>query len=540
MYQAISCEKTEQWVKKYKIGSLYAKCLQAMNVTESEMEELMADPVSYMPQCEDLVRLKNRLQTAAQREEKVFVFGDYDTDGICATTMMVKILKEMNISCGFYIPDRFKEGYGANTERVKQASEKGYTLLITVDNGVKAFDALRCAKETGMEVAIIDHHTIEEQPVCDILVHPTVLGEGLEYLCGAGCVLQLAKIMDLNLHTYYPLAMLATIGDLMIMKKENRYIVSQGLKLLQQGAYPQVAALLKDDVRFCTTDDIGYYVIPKLNCVGRLADIANVNNVVRFLLSETETEWKPFVNELEQLNQKRKDMTNEHIARIDTSVLTDRFVIVADASFHPGIVGLVATRLSHELHKPVMAVGKNGDLWVGSIRSVESLDLMKCLEPIQSRFAAYGGHKMAAGISFTEPEFPFIRQYLQAYEFDSANPDTLCVKVESDELTERSIAEVLSHGPYGKGMELPKLLCENHPLQRIGFVKKDTYIKCTFGEVEGIWFNDTHTYEEFIDDIGHLRIVGTMKKQVFRGKLQFSLSIESIEKSNHPQIEKVL
>ena len=149
--------------------------------------------------------------------------------------MMVKLLKELGIEVGFYIPNRLEEGYGLNVERTKQAIEKGYQLIITVDNGVKAYDALLEAKNCGVDVIVVDHHTLEDEVDCLYLWHPSMIDVSCQYLCGAGCVLQLVKLFGVNIEPYLALAAVATIGDMMVLEGENRWIVQQGLRVINEG-----------------------------------------------------------------------------------------------------------------------------------------------------------------------------------------------------------------------------------------------------------------------------------------------------------------
>ena len=190
----------------FHIGSLLAKILASYNWSNEQIEQFLSLSVAYdSTQHEVALKIKNRIQLAKEKKQKVFVFGDYDSDGICATTMMVKLLRHLDIETGYYIPNRLQEGYGLNLERTKQAIEKGYELIITVDNGVKAYESLEYAKSCNIDVIVTDHHTLENEFPCFALWHPTMIDVSCQYLCGAGCVLQLAKLFDVQLDDYLAL-----------------------------------------------------------------------------------------------------------------------------------------------------------------------------------------------------------------------------------------------------------------------------------------------------------------------------------------------
>ena len=212
-YQILDINEQEI-ASKYHLSSLVAKVLTKANLNDSQIQELLTH-------CDTLTKSNakcvkeacKRILQAKDNHEKVFIGGDYDTDGICSTAIMKDVLDKLQIENGYYIPDRFKEGYGLSSHTVELAHAKGYSLIITVDNGVKAFDAIQKAKELGIDIIVTDHHQIDEEVPADIVVHPLYMEERFKYLSGAGVALELALNLIGENETHIALAAIALIGD---------------------------------------------------------------------------------------------------------------------------------------------------------------------------------------------------------------------------------------------------------------------------------------------------------------------------------------
>ena len=185
-YKVINTDGYRQIMSDYHVGSLTAKAVSAMNYTTQEMASFFHEKEYPVYRHESLEKIRQILDEALHNNRKVFIYGDYDCDGICATTIMVKVLNKLGIENGYYIPNRAAENYGLNCERVRQASERGYQIVLTVDNGVSAHEALRLAKELGMTRIVTDHHIITDDVDCEVLCHPSFFAEDYRYLCGAG------------------------------------------------------------------------------------------------------------------------------------------------------------------------------------------------------------------------------------------------------------------------------------------------------------------------------------------------------------------
>ncbi len=201
------------------------------------------NPIS---ESECIEKFKTRILNAVSNSEKVIVAGDYDCDGISATTIMVSGLRKLGLECGFYIPDRIKEGYGLSETTVKLAYKKGYSLIVTVDNGIKSAQALSLAKELGMDVIVTDHHTMDEEVNCDVVVHPMLMEPCFKTLCGAGIAYECMRVLDVDDDYLLQLAGLASISDMMVVKGQTRALIQNGLNLMNKTHEKHIFSLATD------------------------------------------------------------------------------------------------------------------------------------------------------------------------------------------------------------------------------------------------------------------------------------------------------
>ena len=231
--------------EKYQIGLLSAKLLKASSLDDEAIHELFTTDTALTTSKADCIqKCCKRLLQAKENHEKVMIAGDYDADGICSTTIMKMTLMKLKIEHGYYIPDRMKEGYGLSAHTVELAHQKGYRLIITVDNGVKAHAAIQRANELGLDIIITDHHQIDEEIDTPYVVHPNYMESEYCYLSGAGVALQIARnlIGDNDIQTAF--ACVAAIADVMPLWKETRRIVKRGLAVLKQGRPRSLISLL--------------------------------------------------------------------------------------------------------------------------------------------------------------------------------------------------------------------------------------------------------------------------------------------------------
>ncbi len=454
--------------QKYGTGKLTSELLTASSLSDEQIHEILSQDMRVTTSHADcVIKACERLRQAKIKHEKVFVGGDYDADGICSTAIMKKTLDELQIQNGYYIPDRFKEGYGLAVKTVEAAHDKGYDIIMTVDNGVKAHDALRRAKELGMYVIVTDHHEINEEIEADIVVHPDYMESEYAYLSGAGVALQIARNLLGDSSQYDDLIAIcavALIGDVMPLWRQTRVIVKKGISILKQ-YYPHSLATLFRPGTAIDETAIAFQIVPKLNSVGRMNDISNVNTLVPYLLSRNEQDMARYRNQLNLVNEKRKELSTSQTAIAQSMMDTSKdFQVLYDPSFHEGICGLIAGRIANQYHKPTLVMARNNGQIKGSGRSVPGFDMFSFFSSFEEK-TAFGGHEQAVGIAIQETDFETFRQHIydafSRQDFVLEEPVRKAIRITPDEITFDDIIDLQQLSPYPKDMFEPLFVLEN-------------------------------------------------------------------------------
>lgn len=515
--------------EQYKTSTLVSKVLAFRECNDDQIKQLLDHPIKLTENSSEILKLVcERIQQAKTNNEKIFVGGDYDADGLCATSIMVDTLTILGIENGYYIPNRFKEGYGLHPNIVQLAYDKGYKIIITVDNGVKAFEALEKAKQLGIEVIIMDHHEIEEKPQCTYCLHPDYFDEPFKGLSGAGVTLQVANQLIGANPKHIALACVATMGDIMNLWGENRIIVRLGLEIINQHLVPHLDALL-DTTTVVTEKDIAYQVVPKLNAVGRLQEVANPNNVVKFFLQNNPTEIKQFAMQMNELNNQRKQITLQMNVLAEKKNLDDDFIIVSDERFHEGLVGLVAGKLANKYHKPSLVFCEMDEVVKGSGRTANGFDLYSFFQNgFEEEFVNFGGHSGAIGCTVKKDKFEQFKQKIKNkfanIDIQEESYETACVIHESD-LSLSAITEYLSLAPFGQGFNEVVFAIEGLKIKKTQLIKQK-FLKIQFeNNIEAIWFEVDPSV-----NVEKLKTVyGECTINDFLGRKKCSLIVKTIE-----------
>ena len=528
-YRIIQTDETAV-CRQYGVSALAGKMLAASGLPQERIEELLHGESDLRTSTAPCVKAAcTRILAARDHHEKVFVGGDYDADGICSTAMMKDVLNRLGIVNGYYIPDRFREGYGLKPETVRLAHEKGYSLIITVDNGVKAHEAIAEAHRLGMDILVTDHHRIEEPVDTEILVHPDVMEEEYEYLCGAGVVLQIARTLvgDCAFHT--ALAAVAHIGDVMPLWKQTRVIVRRGMELLNQGAVKALDAM-NTRREVYDREMLGFRIVPMLNAIGRMNDVSNVNTLVPFLLSRDEVQLASYAAQLSRVNEMRKQLSAQMVKDAEKMIGDDPFPVIASSSFHEGICGLAAGRLARMYSRPVLILAETAEGMKGSGRSVPGLDLYGFFREGFPELIAFGGHSMAVGLTVDRNSYGSFREKVhRRYEESGFTPaeetrDYILIDkhVALKDVMDLSVLEPLPEelSRYAFAMQEPAVISRSDLPKASKFLLEngsDTVDAVVFG------YRQLQIPEEV-----HL-IGGTLRINVFRGKRSIQLDADLIE-----------
>ena len=360
---------------------------------------------------------------------------------------------------------------------VTKASEKGYQLIITVDNGVAAKEAIEICNANNIEIIVTDHHTIFENLSWDFLLHPTLMESCFEYLCGAGIayILSLKLIGENDLNAC--LASIATIGDMVSLKKQNRVIVRQGLEIINKTKIKSICLLTNSNTNIVDENVIAFQIVPKINALGRLSDKYNPNNLVKYFLSNDESEIYGFAKKINEVNDERKNMSKIACEQAYLDLIDCKFNIVKNNNISEGIIGLVAGSVARSTNRPTIVLTTNGDKLKGSARSDGQLDLMEFFNEFEDKFTSFGGHKMACGIEIFEHDFDefknFINNKMIDYQFDKVDE---CLTLNLNSLKIDDFKKLRKYYPFGQGLVIPQFRIVNFNVINKSLVK-DIYPK---------------------------------------------------------------
>jgi single-stranded-DNA-specific exonuclease len=397
-----------------------------------------------------------RIRDAVENGRRITVHGDFDVDGVCATAILVGALRELGAECDWLIPDRIADGYGLTRPNVELLAERGTELLVTVDCGVTAVDEVALAQSLGMDVIVTDHHQPgDELPDCPIL-HPAIDGYPFESLCGTAVAWKLALALRERSSADLDLVALATVADVVPLVGENRALVRRGLEEVRRARRPGIRALLeaaKCDPTSLDEGDLAFRLAPRINAAGRLyrADAG-----VELFLTEDDARAGEIAAELSRANGERRAVEREVDAAAEASrrelpeeLREARGLVLAGEGWHPGVIGIVASRLVERHHRPVVVVSLDGEGGGrGSGRSIPGFDLLAGLEACAEHLEGFGGHRAAAGLQLRAEKLDAFRTAFAAHATAVLGPEEL-------RRTERIDAMV---GGAGLGLDLAEEL----------------------------------------------------------------------------------
>ena len=517
---------------KYHISSLNAKIIDYMKLNDETIQSLNKMIFHDYDLFSEGDEVYERIMEAIENEEKIVIYGDYDMDGILATTILVKAFSKLGVKVGYHIPNRFKDGYGLNVERVEQIAKKGYSLIITVDNGISAFDAVEKAEELGVDVIITDHHTVgEDVPLAYAFLH-TSLSPNYPFkpICGGMVAYKLAVKM-LGKHDAYlfTLAACTTISDMMPLRNENRAIVKKALQLMNTKHYPAFNKLLNDPMKPITATSIGFEIAPKVNSAGRLPDLMNPNSCVQYFLNgETDSQaLDQFALKIKNLNSKRQSMTNSAFNELNKTIDPDLpYIFIYEHEIHEGLLGLLAAKFSNEYHKVafVLNYDEANNIYKGSARSLPGFKLHEFLTSACEDLEAFGGHDGAAGFSVKYDRIPSfeakIKEAIEAASFEEEESQYLVL--EDSDLSIKDIEGMRLLEPFGIDFEKPVFGLENVTIVN-QTILKNNHLKllCQKGNMQfsALWF----FHKELISQ-STVTLIGDLSINEFRGKsIQFMI-----------------
>lgn len=535
---------------------------------------LLYDPYGL----KDMEKAVMLIQKHINAKNSIYVYGDYDVDGITSTSILVKILKACGANVAYYIPDRIDEGYGINKEAIDWIYERGGQLIISVDTGITAIEQVAHAKNLGLDMIITDHHECQEQiPKADAVINPKQSACNYPYknLAGVGVTFKLAqalgKVYTIDeefLVDLLEIAAVGTVADIVPLIDENRIIVSVAFERIRENlekdqgnkGLKALLTLVGAHERPLTAGVIGFQIGPRLNAAGRLGD---AKRGVELFLTDSADKAMDIATELDIQNRKRQEMEQQILEEADAiiqktrNVENEAILVVASHGWHHGVIGIVASRLTEKYYRPTILLTIHEGIASGSARSVEGFSIFDALMDSKDLFLKVGGHEMAAGMSLDEKNIELLRISLNQYAQNNMSATTLIPKARVEhaaclkEVNVELIEELKCLEPYGAGNQEPRFLLQGYVGQKQLMGKEKKHFKMQFLQEENmvdvVAFNNAQYYEDVyskteIELIGTLNInewKGYKKPQIFLKGMRYLPEFESYLKEATQKFEAI-
>ena len=434
----------------------------------------------------DMDRAVERIHKAVSGGERIAIFGDYDVDGLTATTLMYRCLRGLGADVICALPSRDTTGYGLSEEAIDSLEENGVSLIVTVDNGISAFDEAVYARGKGIDIVVTDHHMIQDRiPEAAAVVNPHRADDesGFKDLAGVGVALKTAAALEgctvtEAVESYGFLAAIGTISDIMPMISDNRYFVREGLSQVPYCGCPGIEALCETagvDISSVNEMNVAFNLAPRLNAAGRMG---YENLALELLLTEDAEEASRIAGEIDDLNRQRQKVEQETSEKINdilkqnVDYSSEPVFVVAAEGLHPGVMGIASSRLVDKYDKPAIVISLDGETAKGSGRSIEGFSLYSMLSSCSDLMEKFGGHDMAAGFTIRTEKIPelkerirqYCREHADEYRIAAINIDA---EVGANEVNEDEVRGLDILKPFGNCNSQPYFVVRNCTVEGI-------------------------------------------------------------------------
>ncbi|MBI4495698.1 MAG: single-stranded-DNA-specific exonuclease RecJ [Deltaproteobacteria bacterium] len=468
------------------ISALTARILRNRGIEQAaEARKFLFPALSDLPDpglLRDMDRALARISRAVRERERITLFGDYDVDGTTAIALLFLFLKQAGAAVDFYLPHRLTEGYGLNLEAMRKIRAQGSSLLITADCGVSSREEIRWAKENGLDVVVTDHHEVpEELPPAEAVLNPKRRDcpYPFKHLAGVGVAFNLIIALRRafrqegiwtagapNLKEYLDLVALGTMSDIVPLKGVNRILAKVGLEQLSRSLRPGIGALKEvagmDGLPVDSTG-LGFRLAPRLNAAGRLDDS---REVIRLLTAEDQASARAIASRLDAWNTERQRLEGKILAEAREMIMAapwegKKSLVLSSADWHPGVIGIVASRLIEEFHRPTILIALTGGRGKGSGRSIPAFSLYEGLKACRSFIEKFGGHEQAAGLVIQPERIPDFSAAFEENvaaclrEEDFVPRLSIDADVHLREMNASFMAELEALAPFGAGNPEP-------------------------------------------------------------------------------------
>jgi len=495
----------------------------------------------------DMDKTVDRLIQAIDSSEKIMILGDYDVDGTTSVSMLYDYFIKKTLEPIYYIPDRYKEGYGVSAESIAFAADQKVSLILTIDCGIKANDQIESANTKGIDVIICDHHIPDDSiPKAYSIINPNQKNCNYPFkgLCGCGIGFKLISAIEKKLegpeevNQYLDLVAIATIADQMPMINENRTIVYHGLKEFNNNPRPGFHFFIRAINRKIVESDIAFNIGPRINASGRMK--SGMISVKLMTENDTNAAYKT-AQEIESINllrrAKEKEVTEEAIKKTDPLKFTN---VVYGNNWNKGVLGIVASRLVDKFYKPTIVLNLEEKMYTGSARSIANFDIYDAIQSGKEYLDQYGGHKYAAGLSIKEENLKDFIDHFESYVKNAMNNKMFTktigydTEIDLSDINESNFKILSRMSPFGQSNYRPIFrtnnCCGTGNLRLIG--KEKTHIKFEISDskdnkIQALGFNMSEYYQQ-INNKQHFDILYSISRNTFNNSSSLELTIKAI------------
>ena len=504
------------------------------HISLNDYEELTAkydlSSFSLGHEFKDIAKARDIALNAIKNKKRIIVYGDYDADGIMGTSILVKMFKMLNYEVSYYIPSRYIDGYGLNVTNATRCIGK-FDLMITVDNGIVANEAIDILKNAGIEVIVIDHHTVQlPLPNADAIVHPEVSEYGEVATSGAYSAFMFSKAV-LGYYDKYlaTMAAISVISDMMPLKSYNRKLLKAVFNDYVVDEFLPISLLAehkKLDERV-----IGSLVAPKINALGRMKEDKSINLIVKYFVSDDKDFILTYSDFITATNNERKELGKEVTNDILTNLNDEALVNKLDIK--EGLIGLIANGIMNKIHKPaiVFTRDKEGNL-KGSARSLEGFNIVEAFKKLEKYMLNYGGHALAGGCSIKESDYEnFKKDFIELVNSSTIikkEKETIDISINDIDKDHYDIYN--SFSPFGEGWPAPLLALKGIKVEALQYSKDTKHILTRIGyNSKIVGFNIS---KESLFNYQYIDTIGTLDTSSYKGTVSYEFHINECNKRN--------
>ncbi|RLD10563.1 single-stranded-DNA-specific exonuclease RecJ [candidate division KSB1 bacterium] len=553
-------DKIAEIVKRFRLPPIIAKILYSRNIdTPQKVKKFfdldlnnLYDPF-LMP---NMDRAVERIIKALRDGENILIYGDYDVDGVTSVSILYDGLFYLGGKVSFFIPSRFHEGYGVSIQGIHVAQQKKATLIITVDCGITAIDEVEFAKQAGIDMIICDHHQAGETiPDAVAVLNPKLPGSSYPFNDLAGCgvaykvlqgVTQKLGIDPSFPEQYIDLVAIGTAADIVQLVDENRIFMYNGLKVINEKPRPGLMALLESSGllgRDLTVNAIVFVLAPRLNAVGR---ISNAKKAVHLLTTKSFQQGRNIARVLEHENRERKDIdeiTYEEALELISSQIdlnSKRVLVLAKENWHPGVIGIVASRIMEKFNRPTVLISIQNGVGKGSARSTSNFDIYEGFKKLSDLFINFGGHKFAAGLTIKPENIPILDKKINEISKIDIKMEELVPKLKIDaeltfdQLDAQFFSALKSLAPFGPGNMRPVFVSYDvKPFGSVDIVGNN-HLKTKFKQKEVVLDAIGYNLGHFANEIkrnrkARVNCAYVLEENRWNGKTTIQMRIKDLE-----------